>query len=322
MAELTWRGKYDTSGQRIRQICPGQTLQTVATVGMSQTDCPNRLIEGEAQAILPALLPDFAGQVNLIYLDPPFASGNRFRMGHASGQQAALAYDDSWDDEDHYLQWLSEILMLARDLLHETGSIYVHLAHHIGHYARLVLDEIFGRDCFQNEVIWFYRTGGASPRRYARKHDNLFFYSRSPERWTFHPHKERSYMKHHYGYRKSHFEVDEVTGQQYSLVYPRDVWEIPAVGSASAERVGYPTQKPEALLDRIIRTSSNPGDLVLDCFAGSGTTAVIAEKLERRWIAADASSFAIQTTQKRLMTAGAAFWVQAASFLPNADSVG
>ncbi|MAS35676.1 MAG: hypothetical protein CL610_16820 [Anaerolineaceae bacterium] len=295
MAELTWRGKC-------RPAHPADVqLQTVDVVGNGGWH--NRLIQGDRAHVLAGLLPEFAGAVDLIYLDPPFATGGKFSTTAANGTTPQLAYYDVWADEDAYLQWFYETLLLAHGLLADTGSIYVHLAHHIGHYARAVLDEVFGRDCFQNEIIWSYRTGGASRRRFARKHDNIFFYTKSPDHWTFCPQKERSHMMYRYGFRKSDFHTDAETGQQYTLVYARDVWEIPSVGSATAERVGYPTQKPERLLERVLRASSKEGDLVLDCFIGSGTTAVVAQKLGRRWIAADASPIAIETTRKRLLTA-------------------
>lgn len=290
MAELVWQGK------QLPAEHPIPPLKTIDVVG--QGEWHNRLIAGDRALVLRALLPEFAGKVDLIYIDPPFATGNKFAM--AAGD---VVYHDSWPDVDDYLQWFYETLCLARPLLSETGSMYVHLAYHAGHYARIILDEVFGRECFQNEIIWHYRTGGASRRRFARKHDNIFLYTKSPDVWTFSPQRERSYMMHRYGFRKSDFQIDEKTGQQYSLVYARDVWEIPAVGSATGERAGYPTQKPERLLERIIKASSHENDLVLDCFVGSGTTAVVAGKLGRRWIAADASPLALQTTRARLQSA-------------------
>jgi site-specific DNA-methyltransferase (adenine-specific) len=322
VAELIWRGKYDAAGQRVQPERISLPLRTIETIGRGGGSWLNRLIEGDRLPVLSALLKDFAGQVDLIYLDPPFATGGQFVMGAASGLKMQPAYCDTWADEDQYLQWLYETLALARDLLKDSGSIYVHLAHHMGQYGRVLLDEVFGRECFQNEIIWSYRTGGASQRRFARKHDNIFFYTKSLSDWTFNPRKERSYMMHRYGYRKSDFQIDSQTGQQFSLVFPRDVWEIPSVGSVTAERVGYPTQKPEHLLERIIRSSSNEGDVVLDCFAGSGTTAVVAEKLGRRWITSDASPVAIKTTRNRLVRHNAAFTLQAVGSLVEEDSDG
>ena len=302
MVELIWEGKYDENGQRVALPTCQKSLRTIEKFGTG--DPRNRLIHGDRIEVLTSLVPEFSGAVDLVYLDPPFATGSDFRVN------GKLIYQDQWVDDDQYLRWLYETLVLAYNLLSETGSLYLHLAHHIGHYARALLDEVFGRDCFQNEIIWHYRTGGASRRRFARKHDTIFFYTRSPTDWAFFPQKERSYMQHHYGFRKSDFQIDSDTGQQYSFVFARDVWEIPAVGSATRERVGYPTQKPERLLERIINASSQPGDLVLDCFCGSGTTGVVARNLGRRWIMSDLNLTAIETTRARLLKNPHTFSVQ------------
>ena len=303
MVELIWEGKYDENGQRVELPICRKSVRTIEKIGAG--DSHNRLIHGDRKEVLVSLAPKFSGAVDLIYLDPPFGTGHDFRIN------GKLIYKDQWVDDDHYLRWLYETLSLAYKLLSETGSLYLHLAHHIGHYGRALLDEIFGRDCFQNEIVWHYRTGGASRRRFARKHDSIFFYTRSPKEWAFVPQKERSYMQHRYGFRKSDFRIDSDTGQQYSLVYTRDVWEIPAVGSATRERVGYPTQKPERLLERIISASSQPGDLVLDCCCGSGTTGVVAAKLGRRWIMSDINRTAIETARARLLKHSHTFFVQA-----------
>ncbi|MEN8215739.1 MAG: DNA methyltransferase [Pseudomonadota bacterium] len=152
------------------------------------------------------------------------------------------------------MQWFYETALLLRELLAEDGSIYVHLDWHVAHYAKAILDEVFGYDNFLNEVVWFYKTGGASKDRWARKHDNIFFYTKKEGTQRFNLQTEKSYMM------------------------------------------------PERLLERIIKASSNKGDLVLDCFCGSGTTPAVAEKLERRWIACDLGRFAIHTTRKRLLS--------------------
>ena len=136
---------------------------------------------------------------------------------------------------------------------------------------------------------------------WARKHDTILFYTKKQGSHTFNPQQERSYMMHKYGFKKSDFKIDEETGLQYSMVYCRDVWDLPSVGSATSERVDYPTQKPENLLERIINASTNPGDLVFDCFMGSGTTQAVAMKLGRRFLGADINLGAIQTTTKRLI---------------------
>ena len=329
MTELIWQGKYDKEDRKtapVRIALPFQTIETVNESAQDrqrtldlfsqgkQTDWRNRLIWGDKKYVLPSLLPEFAGKVDLIYIDPPFDTGADFsfttKIPESDSQftkQPSIieqkAYRDTWGKGlDSYLQWFYETIVLLHELLAETGSIYVHLDWHIGHYAKCVLDEVFGYENFLNDIIWHYKTGGATKDRWSRKHDIILYYTKSKSKWTFNPQMERSYMMHKYGFKKSDFKIDEETGLQYSMVYARDVWDIPSVGSATSERVDYATQKPEALLERIIKASSNEGDLILDSFVGSGTTAAVAEKLGRRWIACDLSKFAIHTTRKRLLS--------------------
>ncbi|MDI9349313.1 MAG: DNA methyltransferase [Candidatus Symbiobacter sp.] len=188
-------------------------------------------------------------------------------------------------------------------VLKPTGSFYLHCDPNVSHYLKLVCDSVFcgkhSHGQFQNEIIWSYRTGGATKKRFARKHDVILFYSKS-DVWNFNAQKERSYMMHKYGFKKSDFQIDESNGLQYSMVYTRDVFEIPSIGSDSAERLGYPTQKPEALLERIIQASSNPGDVVLDAYCGCGTTVAVAERLNRNWIGIDITYQSIGLVLKRL----------------------
>ncbi len=186
-------------------------------------------------------------------------------------------------------------------VLKPTGSFYLHCDPTASHYLKLIIDGIFvpnGGD-FQNELIWSYRTGGASKKRFAKKHDVIFFYSKS-NNWNFNPQKERSYMMHKYGFKKSDFQIDTETGLQYSMVYSRDVLEIPSLGSDTAERLGYPTQKPALLLERIIKASTNEGDLVLDAYCGCGTTVAVAQALNRRWIGMDITYQSIALVLMRL----------------------
>ncbi len=185
-------------------------------------------------------------------------------------------------------------------VLKPTGSFYMHCDPTASHYLKILIDAVFlpkGGE-FQNEVVWSYKSGGASKKRFAKKHDVVLFYSKS-KKWTFNAQKERSYMKHKYGFKKSDFQLDPETGLQYSMVYARDVLEISSVGSDTAERLGYPTQKPEALLERIIAASSNPGDVVLDAFCGCGTTIAVAERLDRQWIGIDITYHSISLILRR-----------------------
>jgi DNA modification methylase len=320
---LYWKGKK-TEVDRV--VLPFQTIETInesratrerekkVSIGLfkdkSSGDWYNRLIWGDNKYIMASLLEEFAGTIDLIYIDPPFATGANFSVKMTLGdaewtkEPSAIedkAYRDTWGQGlDSYLQMMYELLVLMRQVLSEKGSIYVHLAHHVGPYIKVLLDEIFGKENFQNEIIWFYKTGGATKERFSRKHDNIFYYSKS-QQWIFNPQMEKSFMMHKYGFKKSDFKIDHETGLQYSMVYARDVWDLPSVGSATFERVGYDTQKPEVLLERIIRSSSNEGDLVADFFCGSGTTGAVAEKLGRRWIMADLGRYAIHTTRKRLL---------------------
>ncbi len=323
MVELIWDGKYDKDGQRVKPLNVALPFQTVETVNESaqqrqralelfasgrDSDWRNRLIWGDKKYVLPSLLPEFAGKVDLIYIDPPFATGQDFSFQTSVGddsfeKQANVieqkAYRDTWGAGlDSYLKWLYETGSILWDLLSETGSLYLHCDPTAGHYIKLVLDELFGINYFRSEVVWGYRTQGVSKRWWPHKHDTIFLYTKG-EYWTFHPQMERQF------YQKAfrHTQVDS-KGRHFVDTYLRDVWDHddtrPTI-SQSSERTGYTTQKPEALLERIIRASSNEGDLVLDCFCGSGTTAAVAEKLNRRWIACDLGRFAIHTSRKRLL---------------------
>ncbi|MCY4145916.1 MAG: DNA methyltransferase [Chloroflexi bacterium] len=344
MVELVWDGKYDKDGKRVAPLRVSLPFQTVETVNESaqqrqrtldlfaagrDPEWRNRLIWGDKKYVLPSLLPEFAGKVDLIYIDPPFATGQDFSFQAQVGddkfdKQASIieqkAYRDTWGKGlDGYLQWFFEAAIILYELLSETGSLYVHLDETVSHYVKTILDSVFGLENFRNEVIWCYRTGGAPKTSFARKHDVILFYTIN-EKNTFTPQKERSYltgqMRHsanksihvdeHGEYQNIIFSKTEIKLYRdkqgyYTMVNCRDYWNIDAVGRTSKDRVNYPTQKPEALLERIIRASSNEGDLVLDCFCGSGTAPAVAEKLKRRWIACDLGRFAMHTTRKRLL---------------------
>jgi len=211
-----------------------------------------------------------------------------------------LAYRDTWGKGlDSFLQMIYDRLILMRELLSDKGSIYVHVDYRVDSYLRLIMDEIFGSDCQQNQIAYGYRSQGVGKRRWARKHDTILFYSKKPENFTFNPMQERIiYEKQFFG-----VQVDD-QGRFYSDVYLRDIWDHddtrPLISGAS-EYLNYPTQKSERLIDRIIKASSNEGDLVADFFGGSGTTAAVAEKLGRRWITSDLGRYAIHTTRKRML---------------------
>ena len=407
MAELIWDGKYDEHGNKrapVRIELPFQTVETVnesaqdrqrtleLSVSGHDPEWRNRLIWGDKKYVLPSLLPEFAGKVDLIYIDPPFDTGADFSfMATISGEQRETdqsflkepsileqkAYRDTWGKGlDSYLEWFYETATLLRDLLSNTGSAYVHLDYHVAHYAKAILDEILGEDRFLNEIVW-RRTGAHNdPGRYGNIHDVIFFYTRAEEyKWnpqfTLHsdeavensffyaenasgetvrlrkgealpigyrrfqtvtlrsPHPRPNLYYIYKGYKPhpNGWSINRKRMEQYDaenrLFYPtskegalrlkmyldespgvpvQDLWtDVKKLEASSLERVGYATQKPEALLDRILKASSDEGSLVLDCFCGSGTTAAVAEKLNRRWIACDLGRFAIHTTRKRLL---------------------
>ena len=315
MAELIWRGKYDKEGCRVqppREALPFETLESMSGKSLnsplfSEPNWQNRLIFGDKRAVLPSLLPEFQGKVTLIYIDPPFLTGSSFNHKTAipDNPQAFLqqdAYEDNWGKgPDGYLQWFYETIVLLKDLLADNGSLYVHLDWHITHHAKLILDEVMGAENLVNEVIWYYRTGGVPEKLgFGKKHDNILFYAKNKANAIWNRQKEKSYLKHRYGFNNVEILQDE--DGFYTMAGMRDVWDIPALRGNQPEKIDYPTQKPEALVERIIRASSNEGDLVLDCFCGSGTSAIVAEKLGRRWIAADQNNMAIHHTRKRLLS--------------------
>jgi DNA modification methylase len=362
MPELVWDGKYDHDGRRtapLKVTLPFQTIETVNESGQERqrsldlfsagrdTDWRNRLIWGDRKYVLPALLDELAGQVDMIYIDPPFATGGDFSMPtEVPGTEDPFdrqptvieqkAYRDTWGKTwDSYAEWFSETVALLYPLLSPRGLLWVHCDWHANALIRLCLDEVFTRDRFVNEVVWHYRTFQGQVQRYfARKHDVLFLYSKSPEftfnrqfdtafedtidssRWASFinenrqivgskmPIQDSRFTRYLRAWEREHGKspgpddvVFEVLGQPID-----SVWDLKGLDPKSSEKVGYPTQKPEALLERVVLTTSNPGDLILDCFAGSGTTAVVAERLGRRWVAADLGRFSIHTTRKRLLS--------------------
>lgn len=299
---LRWKGKRPFTST---QYYPAQLKEQH---GEETEGWMNQIFWGDNLQVMSHLLKKYRGQVDLIYIDPPYDSKADYKKKISlKGQNVEndntafeeKQYTDIWTN-DEYLQFMYERLVLMRELLSDTGSIYVHCDWHKVHHLRCIMDEIFGVNNFKNEIVWLYKTGGASKDSWAKKHDNILFYTKT-ENHKFNLLQERSYMMHKYGFSKSDFKIDPENGLQYSMVYCRDVWDLPSVGSATSERVDYPTQKPENIVERIIKASSNEGDLVFDCFMGSGTTQAVAMKLGRRFIGADINIGAIRTTTKRLV---------------------
>ncbi len=270
----------------------------------------HQLILGDNLPVMAALLPEFRGRIDLIYADPPFFTNRHYPVRIGRGEdsrkpqewQLDEGYPDRWSDIDSYLDMLYPRLKLMHELLSPDGTLYLHLDWHADAYARLLLDEIFGAERFLNEIIWVYH--GPSPIRtaYNRKHDTILVYTKS-EDYTFNvdavrqPYNPQT-VKTFASSPKAGF--GKIPDLQRGKV-PEDWWYFPVVARLHLERSGYPTQKPEALLERIILASSNPGDIVADFFCGSGTTAIAAARLGRIFIANDAGYRAVHTTRTRLV---------------------
>ena len=241
--------------------------------------------------------------VDLIYADPPFFSNKQYEIIWGNGAEQKV-YEDRWKGGINvYIEWMKERLWQCYRVLKDTGSMYLHCDWHASHRLRVAMDDIFGDGNFLNEIIWHYHTGGVSKHMWGRKHDTILFYTKS-RNWVYNLIKEKRY------YEKPFFEATEgyqkdADGRLYIMAHPDDVWEIPAVLNLSKERLGYPTQKPEALLKHIIEASSNKDDIVLDPFCGCGTTLVVAHQLGRKWIGVDVSPIACNLMRDRLNKVGA-----------------
>jgi adenine-specific DNA-methyltransferase len=392
MTELVWDGKYK-DGKKVGPVRIALPFQTIETINESAqdrqrtldmfadgkpTEWRNRLIWGDKKYVLPSLLPEFAGKVNLIYIDPPFNTDADFSFSATIPDRPETeldettqfvkepsiieqkAYRDTWGRGlDSYLLWFLETVVLLRDLLSDDGSIYVHLDWHVGHYAKTVLDEVMGYDSIRSQIIWQRVTSHSDTKGFGFNHDMILVYSKGANfKW------EPQHVPHDASYINSHYTQYDKDGRQFrwdnataagtgparrffsKLIAPpagthwrwsqenidrlieegrieltskgmpqykryldemtgkvvQSVWtDIHPVNSQAKEDTKYATQKPEALLERIVKASSTESDLVLDCFVGSGTTAAVAEKLNRRWIACDLSRFAVHVTRKRLL---------------------
>jgi DNA modification methylase len=269
-----------------------------------------RLYQGDNLDVMLALLPELEGKIDLLYADPPFNSGRTYRVRVGRGEDSrrpaswrqAPGYADRWPEPGAYLEMLAPRLEVMHRLLAPTGTLYLHLDWRAAAHARVLLDEIFGPDRLLNEIVWVYH--GPSPilSAFKRKHDSILVYTKS-SRYTFNadavriPYDEATW-KAFSSSRRAGF------GKRPQLArgkVPEDWWYFPVVARLHSERTGYPTQKPMALLERIVRASSRRGDLVADFFCGSGTTAAAAARTGRRWLACDRSPAAIGTTYRRLM---------------------
>lgn len=301
--ELRWTGKRP---YRSTQYYPAQLRESY---GKEQNGWINKIFWGDNLQVMSHLLKEYRGKVDLIYIDPPFDSKADYKkkievrgIGKTESDSSSFEekqYGDIWTN-DEYLQFMYERFILMRELLSDFGTIIVHLDYHKCHHIRLIMDEVFGIDNFRNEMIWTYNGGAIPPKDYPRKHDNLLRYVKN-KNWTFNieyrPYNEQTAERMKHIHKGVMVDLDRGTPMT-------DWWtdiKVPT-GPMNQEKNGYPTQKPERLLERVIKACSNPGDLVFDCFMGSGTTQAVAMKLGRRFIGADINLGAIQTTTKRLLS--------------------
>lgn len=391
--ELIWPGKYDAEGNRIidRGVAlpfqvvetiregratrePGHVADLFSAKPSSHDEWRNKLIWGDNLLVMASLMEEFAGKVDLVYIDPPFATGADFSFkttigdtGVQVGKEASIieqkAYHDTWGaGVASFLQMLYERLHLAYQMLSDRGSFYIHLEPDTGNFIRPILDEIFGSSGLRTEIAWKRTSShGNVSRNFGEIWECIFYYTKSTDEWTWNQqyvpfdqkyidshftgrdpdgrqwttsdlvnpgvrpnlrYEYKGYKPHQNGWKVSRERMEELDNQG-RLYFPEDrsgrirlkryldetpgqiaqnLWlDISPINSQAAEALGYATQKPEALLDRVVKTSSSEGDLVLDFFCGSGTTLAVAEKLNRRWIGCDLGRFAIHTTRKRLL---------------------
>lgn len=328
---LKYKGADEVS-MTLQRGMPLYEMEKQETVGENKDG--NMIIRGECVSAC-AYLKEQGIKVDLVYIDPPFASGADYakkvyiRRNPKVAEAIARAeqeleldelkafeekmYGDVWDKEK-YLNWMYENLMAIKSIMSDTASIYVHLDWHIGHYVKILLDEIFGEDNFKNEIIWWYLWGGRGKTQWNPKHDTIFFYTKADD-WTFNYLEvldEHNLMadgsKNRLNYKgamvTTKSESSEIPDDK---VLPSDTWYIATINAMAKEKLEYATQKPEALLERIIKASSNENMLVADFFGGSGVTAAVANKLGRRFIHCDIGLNSIQTTRDRLKADSAEF---------------
>ena len=310
--ELRWTGKRP---YRSTQYYPAQLRESY---GEEQNGWINKIFWGDNLQVMSHLLKEYRGQIDLIYIDPPFDSKADYKkkievrgVGKAESDSTSFEekqYGDIWTN-DEYLQFMYERLLIMRELLSDKGSIFIHCDWHKNHHLRCLMDEVFGPSNFVNEIAWcYYGPGSPGMRQFNRKHDNILWYSKTFNVWKFNadavrvPHDEKTTGNFKQGLRGSGF----IAGD-YNLAdgkIPEDWWEMAIAGrypNDGIKRVGYPTEKPFKLLERIINAVTDEGDIVADFFMGSGVTQMCAMKMGRRFIGADINLGSIQATTKRLL---------------------
>jgi len=306
---LQWVGKKPLESV---QFYPAQETEVY---GDKEVKDFNKLFWGDNLQVLSHLLKEYRGKIDLIYIDPPFDSkadyvrkvkirGEKVE-GSGQGLFEEKQYTDIWE-RDEYLQFMYELILMMKELLSDKGSIYLHCDWHKNSYLRLIMDEVFGQDNFVNEIVWCYTGPTNQKRNFPRKHDTILWYEKNKDKRVFNIENLRvDYKKSTKSGGKTALtgraddKVLEALDEQGKLV--EDWWiDIADLGKMHGEDVGYPTQKTEALIERIIKASSNEGDVVADFFMGSGTTQAVAQKLGRKWIGCDINIGSIQTATKRI----------------------
>ena len=305
--ELHWTGKRPYQST---QYFPAQLRERY---GDEQNGWINKIFWGDNLQVMSHMLKEYRGKVDLIYIDPPFDSKEDYKrkikvkttkVDTDSSSFEEKQYGDIWTN-DEYLQFMYERLILLRELLSETGSIYLHCDWHKVHYLRMIMDDVFGANNFKDEIVWHYRTGNLTYQHFQRKHDTILFYGKNTAQTYFNQQVVKEYYAQIYGpgFKISMKGPNDFSDEygDYKISQMDDVWNISSVFTLSDEHNGYPTQKPESLIERIIRASSKPGDIVFDCFMGSGTTQAVAMKLGRKFLGADINLGAIHVSVKRLL---------------------
>lgn len=282
--ELIWDGKIQN---------PLPKASSFQLTELNSSSSGSFFVGDNTQVLAELMTPSWQNKINdlgglkLVYIDPPFDVGSIFHKKQALGDRdlEVAAYSDRWGAGRHsFIQMLYDRLRWIHQILHEEGSLFLHCDHRTSGLARMILDEIFGAEHFINEIIWSYGLGGSSKRFFPRKHDTIFWYGKSKS-WYFNP------------------PLVPATSQRLKgkLKKCPDTWSIPSLNNMAKERTGYPTQKPKALLKRIVQSASQEGDLIADFFAGSGTTLSVAHELGRSWIGCDRSPIAVHTLKRRLL---------------------
>ena len=318
---------------RLWRSVTADDLKESAWPGASAAGSDGLLLCGENLKLMATLAEQIGSglraPVNLIYMDPPYFS-NRDLESHIkyeipigeSGEKTEKiettetiikepAFSDKWMGKGYrgapkytievYLEMLTPRIVAAHELLADDGAMWIHLDRRAVHYARVMADVVFGSsDHLVNEVVWSYKSGGASTRRFSNKHDTLLYYVKNKRKYKFSPQEEKSYNRGLKPYRFKGVKEYRDDHGWYTIVNMKDVWEIPMVGRTAAERTGYATQKPEALIERIVLSCTEEGDVCLDPFGGSGTLAAVCARNGRGWISIDENPTATEIAAKRL----------------------